>query len=304
MAAPAGSLSPTERLAVCASLAPDIAQVTADFYAPEEPHPYLRSPSGGGVLLREVATRSFENFTQVSVSGIPVEGYLPPELLQRSGLPVEVPEDAVLWSIVTDHLMYPAHRDNTFQPQSSGMTAHSWNYWDGKQWHTARNAEPKQGVGERLGWVTSIMMPEELLAIRAVAKQTRGLHQLAEVYKGDVDLLEDDMSELDVDDETKKLLSVAFASALSMARTVEAVGLEPRGFMTFQYSGFQNISRLMDYIPTGKSYDQVSGVSVSSVEAVLAKMYRGSAFIQKDSMRKRAYRARIRGNPLPLPAAW
>lgn len=304
MAAPAGSLSPTERLAVCASLAPDIVQVTADYYDPEAPHPYLKSSSGGGILVRELVTPNSETFTIVSVHGIPAGGRMAQDLLERGGLPGEISEEQIIWSVATDHELYPATAENAYQPQPIGMTAHSWSYWDGKRWHTVRNGEPKQGVGTPMEWVSSTLVPEELLAMKAVAKQIRGLHQLAEVYDGDVNMLEDDMGQLDVDDEMKQLLSVAFAGSLSVSRELESIGLEQRGFMPYNRTGYQDITQLMRRIPLGKSFYDIEAGQIGPVGATLAKMYRGSAFIQKDSMRKRAYRARMRGRPLPLPASW
>lgn len=106
MPAPAGPLSPSERLAFCASLAPEVAQVTAAYYDPAAAHPYLRSPNGGGTLQRDEATEDFEKFTQVSVAALP--GYfLTEELATRSGLPEGITPDGIIWSLITDRHKYP-----------------------------------------------------------------------------------------------------------------------------------------------------------------------------------------------------
>ena len=304
MAAPAGSLSPTERLAFCASLAPDIAQVTADFYDPEAPHPYLRSPYGGGVLLREVATRNLENFTQISVHGLSTGDHITAALLERSGLPAEIAPEGILWSIITDHVMYPATLRGTVQPKSYGMSAHSWSYWDGKKWLTSRTATDEQGELQKAEWVASTLMPEELIALKALTKQTRGLHQIADVYRGDTEQFEHDMAQVDVDLETRKWLNVAFASALTMRREVITSGEGMRGFMPYFGTGYQRTGQQTERISLGKEDDTDAVRYASKVAIALANMYRGSAVIKRDSMRKRAYRARIKGRPLPLPAAW
>jgi hypothetical protein len=305
MAVPAGSLSPTERLAFCASLAPDIAQVTADFYDPEAPHPYLHSTRGGGTLQREVATRNFDSFAQIGVTSFTVEGFATPERLAERGLPAELSPESVIWSVMTDHLMYPAPLNGDFDPQSAGTSDHTWNYWDGKTWHTGRKATSEEMAAGQSEWIPSTLMPEELIAMRAMTKQVRRLHQVAEVYQGDTEQLEHDMAQIAVDPETRKWLRVAFASALTMRHEVEEIGTELKGYTSYYSTGFQRTTTLLDRIPLGMTAEQIEArMYVGPVEQALAKMYRGSAFIKRDSMRKRAYRARIKGRPLPLPAAW
>jgi hypothetical protein len=304
MPAPAGPLSPSERLAFCTSLAPEVAQATAAYYDPAAAHPYLRSPNGGGILLRdEEATEDFENFTQVSVAALP--GYfLTEELAVRSGLPEGITPDGIIWSLITDRHKYPTRMRGEDKPDALGVIEHSWNYWDGKQWHTSRSTRPGGETAQRAEWVPSTMLSEELIAMRGVAAQLRGVHQITEVYQGDNEQFEEDMSQVDVDPETRKWLNVAFASALTMRREVEALGIEQQNFMSFYGTGYQRIDQFVERIPLGKPDDDTTARFANRIGTALANMYRGSAVIKRDSMRKRAYRARIKGRPLPLPAAW
>lgn len=303
MPAPAGPLSPSERLAFCASLAPDVAQVTAAYYDPAAAHPYLKSSKGGGILLRDEVTEDFETLTQVSVTPLSSD-FIGEELITSSGLPEGITPDGILWSIITDRHKYPTRMDGGDKPDSLGITGHSWNYWDGKQWHTSRSTRPGRESAKRAEWVPSAMLSEEHIAIKAVAAQIRGLHQIAEVYEGDIEQFEEDMSQADVDPETRKWLTVAFASTLTMRKEVEALGLEPQNFMSFYGTGYQRTDRLTEDIPLGKQDDGTAARFATSVGTALANMYRGSAVIKRDSMRKRGYRARVKGHPLPLPTAW
>lgn len=297
MAAPAGPLSQTERLALCASLAPDIAQVTAAFYAPEEPHPYLTSPGGGGILRRESVASDTEDFTNISVHGLPTSGLLTADILKRGSLPDGIPPDGVLWSVVTDRMVLPSSTNNTtVGSETSGALEHSWNYWDGKRWHTDRMV----GSGKQAEWVSSTLLPDELVAMRALAMQTRGLHQIADVYGKGMEQFEEDMAAVEVDPETRKWLNIAFASAMTLRREIEVEGIEVRGFTNYFGTGYERVGQQTERIPLGG----ITPAYVSSVAQALANMYRGSAFIKKDSMRKRAYRARMKGRPLPLPATW
>lgn len=140
--------------------------------------------------------------------------------------------------------------------------------------------------------------------MKSVAAQLRGTHQVTEVYQGDIEQFEQDMSQVEVDPETRKWLNIAFASALTLRREVEASGVEQQNFMSFYGTGYQRIGQLAERIPLGKQDDDTAVRFANRVGTALANMYRGSAAIKRDSMRKRAYRARIKGRPLPLPAAW
>jgi hypothetical protein len=304
MSALAGPLPPSERLAFCASIAREIAQSTATYYDPEATHAYLRSPNGGGTLRSEEVTEDSEYFSHVSVGGLVTGDFLTEELLTDSGLPEGITPDGIVWSIITDRTKFPVHMRGEDKPDSMGISRHSWNYWDGRQWHTSISTRPGRETSHRAVWVSSVMVPEERMAMKAVTRQVRGVHQITEVYEGDTEQLEQDMSQVEVDPEARKWLNVAFASAIAMRKEVEASGKELRNFMPFYSTGYQRIGQLADRIALVKQADAGSVQRVNGVGTALANMYRGSAVIQRDSMRKRAYRARINGHPLPLPAAW
>ena len=302
MGAPETTESSVEQLAFCAQIAPEIVDITRAYYQPRAPHPYLTSPIGGGVLLRETFTRHREFFTQINTSAVPAEA-MP---LAERGLPTDIPPEAVLWSVRTSHGAFPSELDGRQNPIDAGVSEHTINYWDGSAWHTSRLFPPEERPNGQDEWAASSLQPEELIALRSLAQQVRGLHQIAEVYQGDAERFMADLAELRSTPQMRGWLNISFAGALSMRREVEAVGPKLRGFMNYYATGYQQFPQgMLERVPYDAGAETLERPAfVGTSGSAITHMYHQSAFIAKDSLRKRAWRARKAGHPFPLPASW
>jgi hypothetical protein len=295
-----------DQIALGESLGPEIARLTRDYYYPLEPHPILSSPFAGGTLTHESLDGAAEHFSRVKAVGLSVGSVISSNILAALELSEAIPEDSIIWSVRTERLTFPAQLGGEMDKAPVRASEHAYNYWDGLNWHTARRSTDEAVAAGQPEIVASTLHKEEVLALQALAKQTRGLHQIAEVFHGDAGQFIALMDKLQVDPTTRRWLDIAFASSLTMAHEVAGSGRPLKGFMSYCATGYQRLETIiLDRFPHIKTEGEEERVVPSAVsESALSEMYRGSASLSKQAIRERSQQARESGRPLPLPASW
>lgn len=297
------SLAPeSERQTLCERLAPEIAALTLDYYSPDTPHPIMRSPAAGGALQRSSVQGNVETLTATTASGMVVSDRLRDTWVERR-LPASIKAENVLWSVATRQAFFSLNPGaNRLQPESTTVN-HSVSFWDGARWHTVRETVGTHSAHER-EWLPSSLLPEELVAVQAMAAQTRGLHQVAEAYGNNSGLFEEEVLAAAQDAETRRLLEVGLVSSSGLSAS-DLSGLSKAGYMDYYGTGYQSTGVHLRTINLAAER-RLAGPALGQdpIFAALHDMYEGTARLPLSAVTDRANQAADAGNPYPLPSEW